>query len=146
MITLRPVTPDNLEAVLALTVADSQKGFVSSTAHSLAQAYVYHQTAFPFAVYADDTPVGFLMFGFYEARSQYTIWKFLIDQRYQGLGYGREALGLGIEYMRQRFAVRELYTGVVPGNRAAKALYRSMGFAETGLVENGMEEMRLVLP
>ena len=37
----------------------------------------------------------------------------------------------------------EIYTGVIPGNDAAKKLYESMGFRETGLFENGMLEMRL---
>ena len=39
----------------------------------------------------------------------------------------------------------EVYTGVVPGNSIAKNLYRSVGVEETGLIEAGMEEMRLIL-
>ena len=50
MVQLKPVTGDNLEAVLALKVHESQAGFVSTTAESLAQAYVYAETAFPFAI------------------------------------------------------------------------------------------------
>ena len=142
MIQLKPITQENLENVLALRVSDSQQGFVSTTAHSLAQAYVYRDTAFPFAVYAGETLVGFLMFGYYKARKQYTLWKFLIDQRYQQQGYGKAALALGIAYMKETFGITELYTGVSLGNTVAKRLYQSMGFRETGLVENGMEEMR----
>ncbi|MBE5793313.1 MAG: GNAT family N-acetyltransferase [Clostridiales bacterium] len=142
MIQLKPVTRENLENVLALRVSTEQQRYVSPTAHSLAQAYVYRETAFPFAVYADETLVGFIMFGYYEARRQYTLWKFLIDQRYQGRGYGRAALMKGIAYMKETFAIKELYTGVSLGNAAAKQLYRSVGFAETGLVEDGMEEMK----
>ena len=51
MIQIKSVTKDNLDKVLSLSVHDSQKGFVSTTAESLAQAYVYKDTAFPFAVY-----------------------------------------------------------------------------------------------
>lgn len=142
MIQLKPITQENLEQVLALRVSNDQQSFVSSTAHSLAQAYVYRDTAFPFAVYAGESLVGFLMFGYYEARKQYTLWKFLIDQRYQGRGYGRAALGQGIAYMKETFAPKELYTGVSLGNTVAKRLYHSMGFVETGLVADGMEEMK----
>ena len=53
MVQLKQVTKDNLEAVLGLSVNDDQKRFVSSTAESLAQAYVYSGTAFPFAVKAN---------------------------------------------------------------------------------------------
>ncbi len=39
---------------------------------------------------------------------------------------------------------RDNYTGVAPGNKVAKSLYQSVGFGETGLIELGMEEMRLI--
>ena len=44
--------------------------------------------------------------------------------------------------MKETFGITELYTGVSLGNAVAKKLYQSMGFRETGLVENGMEEMK----
>lgn len=143
MINLKPVTKENLDDVLALRVAEAQKGFVSSNAESLAQAYVYSETAWPFAVYDDETLVGFIMMGYYEVKHYYTLWKFMIDQRYQNKGYGRKALELGLLFIKEKFHPTEIYTGVVPGNSAAKGLYESVGFVDTGLVKFGMEEMRL---
>ena len=145
LVVLKEITKENLDGVLALSVADDQKSFVSTNAESLAQAYVYSDTAYPFAVYDDDTIVGFIMMGYYEAKEYYTLWKFMIDKRYQNNGYGRRALELGMRYLRDRFNVSEIYTGVIPGNTIAKNLYKSVGFKETGLIESGMEEMRLVL-
>ena len=144
-ITIREITRENIDAVLALGVNDDQRTFVSSNGDSLAQAYVYSKTAFPFAVYADSAVVGFIMMGYYEAKDYYTLWKFMIDSRYQGRGYGRKALELVIQYLKEQFDISEVYTGVVPGNIAARKLYESVGFKETGLVESGMEEMRLRL-
>ena len=43
MITLQKVSKENLDDVLSLTVAESQKTYVSSNAESLAQAYVYRE-------------------------------------------------------------------------------------------------------
>ena len=143
MVHLQPVTKENLDEVLNLKIYDSQAGFVSSTVESLAQAYVYQETAFPFAVYSDQEVVGFIMMGFYEAKNYYTLWKLLIDRDHQHKGCGRKALELGIAFLKDCFDVREIYTGVIPGNDAAKKLYESMGFRETGLFENGMLEMRL---
>ena len=143
MVHLEPVTGENLDAVLALKVKESQKGFVSSVAESLAQAYVYTKTAFPFAVNDGREIVGFIMMGYYEEKKYYTLWKLMIDQRFQGRGYGKAALELGIAFLKERFRVKEVYTGVIPGNEAAKSLYQSAGFEETGLFENGMEELRL---
>ena len=71
------------------------------------------------------------------------LWKLLIDQKHQHKGYGRKALELGIAFLQEWYGVSAVYTGVSPGNETAKALYRSAGFRETGLFENGMEEMRL---
>lgn len=143
MVQLRPVTRENLDAVLQLKVDESQTGFVSTTAESLAQAYVYGKTAFPFAVCSDQTIVGFIMMGYYEEKKYYTLWKLLIDQKYQGRGYGKAALEMGIAFLKERFRVNEIYTGVIPGNKTAQKLYESVGFEETGLVENGMKELRL---
>ena len=144
MIHLEPITRENLDAVLALRVREDQRGFVSTPAESLAQAYVYRETAFPFAICAGGTVVGFIMLGYYEAKHYYTLWKLLIDREYQGRGYGREALRLGIDFLRDERRAEAIYTGVSPGNAAAKALYASCGFQFTGVFEDNMEEMRLV--
>ncbi len=143
MVELEQVTKENIGAVLALDVDESQRRFVSSTAESLAQAYAYFTTAFPFAVSDDGKIVGFIMMGFYEEKGYYTLWKLLIDRKYQHKGYGRKALELGIAFLKEWYGVSAVFTGVSPGNTAAKNLYRSMGFRETGLFENNMEEMRL---
>ena len=144
MVQIKPVTKDNLDEVLSLRINENQAGYVSSTAESLAQAYVYQETAFPFAVYSDGEIVGFIMMGYYEAKQYYTLWKLLIDRKHQHKGYGRKALELGIAFLKDRFHVREIYTGVIPGNANAKKLYESVGFRETGLFENNMLEMRLI--
>ena len=76
---LVPITKDNIDEVLALRVREDQKNYVSSTAESLEQAYVYAENAFPFAVYDDEIVVGFIMMGFYEVKHYYTLWKLMID-------------------------------------------------------------------
>lgn len=143
MISLKPVTRDNIDELLALSIRDDQKTFVSSVAESLAQAYVYSETAYPFAVYEDDVIVGFIMMAYYEAKQYYTLWKFLIDKDHQHQGIGKEALKQGIAFLKDRFHAREIYTGVVPENAVAKRVYGSVGFQPTGLYEFGMEEWRL---
>lgn len=143
MISLQPVTKENIDELLSLSVRDDQKTFVSTVAESLAQAYVYSETAYPFAVYEDEKIVGFIMMAYYEAKQYYTLWKFLIDKDYQHQGIGKEALRQGIDFLKERFQVTEIYTGVVPENAVAKKTYASIGFKPTGLYEFGMEEWRL---
>ena len=144
MIHLEPVTQDNYAAVTGLKVGSGQEKFVSTVAESLAQAELYKETAYPFAVYDDDVIVGFIMMGYYEAKQYYTLWKLLIDHRFQSRGYGRQALESGLKYIRERFGPEDIYTGVIPENFVAKSLYESAGFEYTGVTEDGMEEMRLI--
>lgn len=141
MIELKEITKGNFEEILSLKVAEHQKSFVSTVAYSLAQAWVY-KTAYPFAIYADEKAVGFVMLGYYEARKQYTLWKLLIDEQHQNKGYGRKALQLAIDYLIDNFNVTEIFTGVALGNETAKHLYSTVGFEATGLVEDNMEEMK----
>lgn len=143
MVELRQISKENIEDIVALQIHESQESYVASTAHSLDKAYVYSECAYPFAIYDDDTLVGFIMMGYYEVRNQYTLWEFLIDKKYQNKGYGRQALLLGIDYVIKQFGAKEIYTGVLVGNEVAKKLYCSVGFESTGVEENNMEELKL---
>lgn len=140
MVELKEVTKENFDEVLKLKVSEKQQNFVSSTACSLAQAWVYRNTAYPFAVYADHILVGFIMLGYYESKNQYTLWKFMIDEQ-----YGRKALELAIDWLVNTFGVKKIYTGVVFSNTAAEKLYHSLGFRKTGVSDEFQFEMELII-
>lgn len=145
MVELREITMENLDDILSLKVFETQERFVSTTAYSLAQAWVFKETAFPFAVYADQILVGFLMLGYYQIKNQYTVWKLLIDEQYQHRGYGREAMKLAIKYIKEHFQAKEVYLAVSKGNTAAEKLYTSLGFRKTGEAnETGFEMKRMI--
>lgn len=145
MVELREITQENFEKVVDLKVADNQSAFVSTVVHSLAQAWLYKETAFPFAIYADNMPVGFVMLGYYETRNQYTLWKLLIDEKHQNKGYGKQALQLAVKYLAENFNAKEIYAGVSVENERAKRLYFSFGFESTGKKENTTEELRYIV-
>lgn len=143
MVELRKITKDNFDEILNLKVSEEQKSFVSSNAHSLAQAWLYKKTAFPFAIYAGNILVGFVMLGYYEEKSQHTLWKLMIDEKHQNKGYGRQALQLAIEFLKNNFKVKSVFTGCVFCNIAAKEMYQSFGFKETGITDEVCFEMKL---
>ena len=143
MIELKEITTQNYEDVIDLKLSENQASFVSTNVHSLAQAWVFKNTAFPFAIYASNTLVGFIMLGFYEAKNQYTLWKFMIDEQYQNKGYGKKALQLGIDSLVNTFNVNQIYTAYAHDNIVARNLYRSFGFKETGDIDGIQVEMRL---
>ena len=139
VIELRKITKDNYDECLKLQVSGEQKNFVAPNVYSLAQAWVYYETAYPFAIYADDVMVGFIMLGYYAERNIYNIWRFMIDARYQKRGYGKSALQLSIDYLVKEFNVDEIFTSFEPNNIVAEKLYVSVGFNRTGEIEDDGE-------
>ena len=128
----------NYLSVMDLSVAPEQKDFVAPNQYSLAQAYAQPECV-PFALYAENRPVGFAMYSLDEDDHQFWIYRLMIDQRYQGVGYGREAMGLLIDRIRGLSDEdhNRIYISFEPENEIAKALYESLGFAPDGRVLYG---------
>ena len=128
----------NYLSVLDLSVSPEQKDFVATNQYSLAQAYAQPECV-PFALYAENRPVGFAMYSLDEDDHQYWIYRLMIDQRYQGVGYVREAMGLLIDRIRGLSDEdhNRIYISFEPENAVAKALYESLGFVPDGRVLYG---------
>ncbi len=144
-VSLRPVSEDNLRAVIELAVHDHQRSFVASNDRSLMQAYAAGERAWVRAIYAGEVPVGFVMLSLDRQLPRYYLWRFMVDGRYQGLGYGRRGLSLVVEFVRTQPQASALFLSYAPGEGSPKAFYEAFGFRETG-VQHGRElEMRLDL-
>jgi diamine N-acetyltransferase len=116
---------ENPRDILKRKVAPEQEGFVAPNAVSIAQAYFDRVVAWFRAIYADDTPVGFAMLHDEPAERKYFLWRFMVDHRFQGHGYGAEALSQVIAYVRQRPGAREFLTCVGRGKGSLGAFTRS---------------------
>jgi diamine N-acetyltransferase len=137
-VSLREITDQNHEAVVALRIAASQEGYVSSVEDSLAEARDTPEgNPWYRAIYAGDQPVGFVMLSWNVTPDPpriigpWFLWKLLIDERYQGRGYGREAVRLVAGIARDQGA-SELLSSYVPGERSPESFYRQIGFVPTG--------------
>ncbi len=144
-VTLRELTRDNFEAVLDLKVKPEQEEFVAPNVWSIAEAH-FAPEAWYRAIYAGDAPVGFVMLSDKPDEHEYFLWRFMVDGRYQGRGYGRRGLELVVDYVRQRPEAAELLTSYVPGEAGPERFYRSFGFEPTGEEIEGELVMRLALP
>lgn len=142
IVSLRPVSPENFDEITRLQVREDQKHFVASNLYSLAEAHVFPGRT-PLAIYADETPVGFLMYVNWEERQQYWIFRLLVDEKYQGHGYGRAAMRLAIERMRALPGCTQIYISYEPENNTARTLYASLGFVITGEIV-GEEEVAVL--
>lgn len=146
-VTLREVTADTLFDILRLKVAPQQEGFVAPNAVSIAEAH-FSEHAWFRAIYADETPVGFLMLHDEPDGKEgpvYYLWRYMIDARYQRLGFGRKAIGLLVDYVKTRPNATELLLSYVPKEGGPKPFYESLGFVHTGREHDGELEMRLPL-
>lgn len=144
VVTLRAITKDTVFAICALKVAPGQEHFVAGNAISIAQAH-FEEHAWFRAIYADETPVGFIMLSDNPDAPAYYLWRLMIADGYQRNGYGRRAVEQLIEYVRTRPNATELLVSYVPGDGSPRDFYLGLGFEETGKMEDGEIVLRLPL-
>ena len=150
-IRLAPVTEENKDAVLALSVRADQP-FIATNRRSLEQAAEANAEqpglARPFAITADGRLVGFCMFAFdpenADPDERYWLWRFMIDRKEQGKGYGQAALTEIIRYFREHGA-GWVMLDTKPENERGLHIYHKFGFRETGAMEEGEAVLRLML-
>jgi diamine N-acetyltransferase len=141
---LREVSGETVREICALQVAPDQRRFVAPNAVSFAEAHYEPKTWYR-AVYADGQPVGFAMLSIETATPEYHLWRFMIDGRFQGRGYGRAAIGLIVEHVRSLPNARELLVSWVPGDGSPEPFYLGLGFVPTGEIDGGEVVARLEL-
>ena len=141
-VTLREVTKENLWDIFRLEVAPEQSRFVATNEMSIAQAYFDRETAWFRAIYADETPVGFLMLSDDAKEQKYFIWRLMIDAKYQKLGFAKRAMGLLFDYVRTHPGAKEILVSYRPGDAGPQGFYEKLGFTPTGEIEDGEIVMR----
>lgn len=152
---IRPVTRDNWRQLIRLQVREDQRHFVASNLYSIAESqfgddFEGHWDLHPFGIFDDgDEPVGFLMYGFNfeHPKQQAFIQRLMVDERFQGKGYGRFGMQKVLEIFRADERIREVGISYEPENEAARKLYASLGFSETGrMVEDEVEAVLKLRP
>ena len=146
MIKLKKINRKNVGEILKLEVFDNQKSFIAPNNISIIEAYlaiVENGHVFTFGIYNDDVPVGFLMIGFDVnsddadapkiAKGNYNIWRFMIDKKFQGKGFGKKAMDLALEFINTfpSGAAKYCWLSHESDNNVARKLYKSVGFIET---------------
>ena len=78
---------------------------------------------------------------------EYNIWHMMIDERYQGKGFGREALSKVLDYIKTKpfgNCVRVTLT-CNKDNEKALNLYMGMRFTQTGVEDEDEIELSMIV-
>ena len=151
-ITLRPVTEDNFDDIVKLsdTLTEYQRTCVAPNVVSLAQAYIFINTAWPRAIYKDELPIGFVMLSLTnedlpnEDQPAYYLWRFMIAFDHQKKGYGKNVLDQIIEKCRKD-GIKTLYTSCETSGEQPYRFYIGYGFIDTQTVEDGEQVLKYTL-
>ncbi len=150
MIEFKTINDDNFFKCVELKPGEAGEKFVAPNMMSIAQAYTTLTNdecmPMPFAIYNDDELVGFIQLAFVREDQDddldediYEVWRFMIDEKFQGKGYGQEALQKAIDYIKTfpHGPAKKVYLSYVPGNEAGEHIYTKVGFVATGEVDDG---------
>ncbi len=153
-VSLQEVTAATVREITSLYVSEDQQRYVASNAVSTAEAY-FNRGAWFRAICADNTPIGFVMLfdptrpgasprpGI--ERNEVALWRFMIDRRYQGQGFGLKALDLVCAWARNRPGIDRLVASYVPGPDGPEGFYLRYGFTKTGRLRNRDQEIEVSL-
>ncbi|KJY81752.1 acetyltransferase [Vibrio galatheae] len=142
MIKLTPMLPKYLEQVMTLSIADEQLAYVGTIEEVLVNA---DDKVHPHLVLADEQVVGiFLIDTIYSDRYDFApseclgFRAFLIDIKYQGLGYGKAVIAQLKSYLNHQYQQNDMvYLTVNCKNPVAYQCYLNNGFADLGELFNG---------
>ncbi|MBQ8194521.1 MAG: GNAT family N-acetyltransferase [Oscillospiraceae bacterium] len=128
------ITKENYVQVAMLTTNEDMKPtvlerYVTSNAFSMAQSK-YSDKWITKAVEQDGSIIGFAMYGPTDLNGEtvFQLCRFMIDIRSQGKGYGKEALKLILDEMKQLDGCNAVYLSIEPENERARHIYEQAGF------------------
>lgn len=141
-ISLCKISKENYEAVCDLDVDENQQDYVACNMWSLVES-MYNEGYETRAIYLGEEPVGFFMW-VQEIPERISIWRFMVDSKFQKQGIGRHALMLVLNEIKQADHLKEIEICYNPENPVAKSFYSSFGFVEIGMDEDN-EDMLAVI-
>lgn len=147
MINFRKITEENFDAIIQMK-RPAEEHFVASNSVSLAQAWLYRDDGdvYPFAIYNDDTVVGFMLLEEDdEEERRLNLWRIMFPEEHTNKGYGTAAVRLLIQLARDSQKYDAIYLDCAPGNQIARHVYEKIGFVATGAINYGDAEMKLPL-
>lgn len=132
MIRLDKLNQDNWLEVANLSVAKEQKQIFPIPNVYWIGISRYEEKTTLYAIVNDETIIGLIGLGYDEDGISGFINPIMIDERYQGNHYAREAMIKSIEVLKKEYRVKEIHLGHRKENDIAGNLYQTLGFEIVG--------------
>ena len=144
----REIDKSNYWDCMALTIDESQKGFVADNKQSLVEA-AYEDGLYALGIYNEETMVGFVLYDYDDTFPGWSMSRFMIGKQFQGKGYGKQAAVEFLEYFKRKHNADKIYISVSLENAIARKMFASIGFEDIKEIEYaflGMDfrEMQMV--
>ena len=144
----REIDKSNYWDCMALTIDESQKGFVADNKQSLVEA-AYEDGLYVLGIYNEETMVGFVLYDYDDTFPGWSMRRFMIGKQFQGKGYGKQAAVEFLEYFKRKHNADKIYISVSLENAIARKMFASIGFEDLKEIEYtflGMDfrEMQMV--
>ena len=130
----REIDKSNYWDCIALTIDDSQEGFVADNKQSLVEA-AYEDGFYVLGIYHEETMVGFVLYDYDDTFPGWSMSRFMIGKQFQGKGYGKRSVLAFLDYFKEKHHADKLYISVSLENTVARKMYASIGFTEIKEVE-----------
>ena len=142
MIKLVEINETNWIDFAKLSVDESQKKYLANNIGIIARGYVYRECgAKVIGIVEGETPVGLAMVrGLDEEPACYDLQQFMIDAKYQGKGYGSEALNQILSMLEKEHKYDCVEVCVKKDDAPAIHVYEKAGFADTGYVDEDVPD------
>ena len=129
-ITLRDVTQEMFDRVIALKVKEEQKDLIHDTRYFLNLSSI-EQDLRPLSIYYHDDLVGFCTYSTDDEDGRVWIQSLMIDAAHQGKGYSVKALTALVELIRKERNPPAVFTSIGEKNTAAKAIFQKLNFTRS---------------
>ena len=133
---LRPAGERDVDFVLAVEADPDTAPFLAEATREYHLGLMADPNVHHFVVEADGRDVGFVMVETDDANRAVNLRRIAVAQKRRG--HGRAALRLTLRWAFEEHGAHRVFLDVKPHNERARALYRSEGFQEEGLMRDAL--------
>lgn len=123
----KDIDSTNENDVRKIKLKSGQEKFIETVEECLKEANIYSQWN-PVAIYYNQVVIGFAMYGSFGPNKDTWIDRIMIDEKYQGKGFGKMAMMKLIDIVSKKYDVNTIYLSIVKENILGYKLYKSIGF------------------